>query len=187
MKRPDAFIITIVALFAALTSIYYYSHQTLGFFDENKEILAKIERGQSLRSLASKLKNLKAARNEIVVKNQRSVANVQASTTRVNEEVDLNFAQNNGADDIAKQYYLKTKRVCYEPGQEIDCLNIIDMAVTHFPESAWTAESLVLLVELLYRTKRLALARDVKGILKQNFSEVSNIKEKIAIIDRNFH
>jgi hypothetical protein len=191
MKRPDAFFIVIVILFTTLVGIYYYSYQSLSYFDKNVDLLAKIERKKNLTHLAQKLKSIEIENKEKIFMQQRGVvrgvASVQSLTQPLTKSSSIQIDANTirTSDAMAKEYYDKAKIICYEPGQEVECMNIIDMAITHFPESNWTGENLVLLIELFYRTKCLKPARDILEILKTNFNEVDSIESKVAVIERH--
>lgn len=86
---------------------------------------------------------------------------------------------------LSKKYFLDAKAKCYELNQEVNCLRTIEEAVTHYPESEWTGQSLVLLADFYYRTKRLGQARDILKILKQDFKTSKVIQEKVLILERH--
>lgn len=182
MKRPDAFFIVIVILFTTLVGVYYYSYQSLSYFDKNTDLLAKLERKKNLVNLAQKLKNIEKENQERGFTQARGIASVQATSEKPTAVANSKVLET--SDAMAKEYYDKAKIICYEPGQEVECMNIIDMAITHFPESNWTGENLVLLTEFFYRTKRLKPARDVLKVLKTNFNEVDSIESKVTVIER---
>lgn len=177
-----------LTLVLVLTGILLYSYKTLNYFETNKELKAKFERKKSLISLQKRMNELASSVNI----NQRSVASISSKLTNKlnNEPDDIEFVIENNietdnSNEPAKKYYLEAKTKCYELGKEIECMRIIESAVTHFPESNWTAESLVLLTEFYYRTKRTGNARDILKILKEDFKNDESVQKKVLILERH--
>jgi|GEM_PF-3770313 len=164
MKTLDAFFLTIVALVLTLTGVLFYSYKYLDYFENNPELKAQYERKKNLLSLQKKLSKL--AQFEKLSSRQI------ASTVETPEET-------------AKKYFHEAKVKCYEVNKEIDCLHAIELGITHFPESNWTGESLVLLTEFYYRSKRAIQARDILMILKKDFKKDESIQQKVELIERH--
>ena len=128
--------------------LFYSSYLSLNYFENNPDLKAKFERKKSLISLAKKLENISKFNNSNL--KTRQIASISESQN----EVDLTVDDSVGANQLAKKYYIVAKAKCYEINKEIECLSTIEAAVTQFPGSSWTAESLVLLTDFYYRTKR---------------------------------
>lgn len=178
MKKFDWFFFTIVALVLTLSGIFYFAAQNLNQFETNEALKAKFERQQSLASLKKKLDNLaQAEKNQ-----QRSIASIQVENrTDFDNEVEKII----DPEELAKKFYMQAKNKCYEQYQEIECIKIIDTSVSQFPDSEWTAESLVLLTDFYYRTKRTAQAKQVLNVLKTEFKGNKSIQNKVTIIERH--
>lgn len=183
MKKLDGFFITILSLFLTLGVIYFYAEKTLNYFEDNVVLKTKYERQKSLLSLKSRLKAISEAslKQENKTSSKREVASISPVASEPTFAVDENLDSN----EQAKKYYIEAKARCYELNKEFECIKIIDTVVTHFPDSDWTAESLVLLTDFYYRTKRLNEARDVLNILKTDFKNSKSIQNKIVIIERH--
>lgn len=182
MKKLDAFFITIVSLVLTLSGVFIYSYKSLDYFESNAVIKAKFERRKSLISLQKKLDEIAKPGKQ----NLRSVASITAEPdeTEFLSEKNINNEKNMSVEESAEKYYLEAKVKCYKLNKESDCLRVIESAVTHFPESNWTGESLVLLTEFYYRTKRVALLRDILKILKNDFKNDESIQQKVVMIER---
>lgn len=187
MKKLDSFFVMILALVLALTGIFFYSYKTLNYFETNKELKAKLERKKSLISLQKRMDELANTAKLNRQSNQRSVASLTNNLTNEPDDIEFAIETNIDASEPAKKYYLEAKIKCYELNKEIECIRIIESAVTHFPDSSWTAESLVLLTEFYYRTKRTANARDILKILKDDFKKDESVQKKVLILERHIH
>lgn len=172
-----------------LTGVYIYSYSSLGYFENNPVLKARFERKKNLISLAKKLEDIAAADKTKKI-NQRNVAAISGGLDVVPKEPEFITKSNVDiidANELAKKYYHEAKIKCYEPNRETDCLSMIEIVVTHFPESDWTAESLMLLTEFYYRTNRTSSAHEILEILKLDFKNNESIQKKVAIIERHFH
>lgn len=178
MKKFDWFFFTIISLVLALSGIFYFSAQHLNQFENNAALKAKFERQQSLINLKNKLENLARAEKS----QQRTIASIP-ETTKTDFEADIEKTLN--PDELAKKFYMQAKNKCYEQHQEIECIKIIDTSVSQFPDSEWTAESLVLLTDFYYRTKRTGQAKQVLNVLKTEFKNNKSIQNKVTIIERH--
>lgn len=181
MKKIDGFFVTIVTLVVALSGMFYYTYASLNYFDNNPELLAKYERKKSLAVLAQKLEKIAKA-NQITATTARNIASVSETDKELGSESGIENKLD--GNELAKKYYLTAKTKCYELNKELECLRTIEAAVTHFPESSWTAESLVLLTDFYYRTKRISQAREIIKILKQNFKNDKSIHEKVIVVEK---
>mgnify|MGYP003395205339 CR=1 FL=1 len=83
--------------------------------------------------------------------------------------------------------YLDAKQKCYEESKDQLCLQSIESVVTHFPESKWAGESLVVFTDYYYRTKKIELAKEIVKILKSEYSSNKEIQNKIQIIERHIN
>jgi hypothetical protein len=178
MKKFDWFFFTIIALVLSLSGVFLYSYKYLNHFESDADLRAKFERNQSLLSLKKKLKSIAA--NE---KNQqRQIASI---SKQIQTEFENDIENLIDGELLAQRFYIQAKTKCYEENQEIECIKIIDTAVSQFPQSVWTAEALVLLTDFYYRTKRTELARDVLNVLKTDFKNYDSIQSKVLIIERH--
>ena len=174
MKKIDGFLITILILISLLTGVYYFAYFSLNYFENNEVLKTKYERKKNLNNLARKLQKLDA-RGRFAAAN-RSPAAIQA---------ELPVQVTTDARLLAREYFSRAKIKCYELQSELECLQTIEQAVTQYPESAWTGQTLVLLTDFYYRTKRLTQAREILRILKQDFRNDKAIQEKVLIIERH--
>lgn len=174
MKKVDGFIITILILVSVLAGVYYYAYSTLNYFEDNEVLKTKYERKKDLNSLARKLQNVDA-------RGRRDAASRLPAAV----PTELPVQVTTDASQLAREYFSIAKEKCYELNSELECLQTIEQAVTQYPESAWTGQALVLLTDFYYRTKRLTQAREILGILKQDFRNDKAIQEKVLIIERH--
>jgi TolA-binding protein len=178
MKKFDWFFFTIIALILSLSGIYYYSSNNLDQFENNAHLRAQIERQKSLVSLKKKLEKIaKLKKNQ-----QRQIASIPTPA-----KIDFEFETENviDAEILAKKFYIQAKSKCYEENQEFECIKILETAVSQFPQSEWTAESLVLLSDFYYRTKRMSQVREILNVLKTEFKNNKSIQSKVNIIERH--
>lgn len=180
MKKIDGFFVTILILVTVLAGIFYYSYKSLNYFENNPELQAKLERKKSLINLAEKIKKIKQANLSVAV-SSRNIASIPTEKQETDFTVDGRIV----GKELAEEYYLSAKAQCYELNKELDCLGTISKAVTHFPESDWTAESLVMLIDYYYRTKRISEAREILKVLKQDFKSNKSIQQKVIVIERH--
>lgn len=174
MRKFDSFIFTILILVAALAVVYHYAQSSLNYFENNELLKANYERKKILNSLAIRLKKLD-------VRHQQEVVN--RAPAAVGDEPGRSITTD--ARLLAKEYFTIAQIKCYELKSELECLLTIEQAVTHYPESQWTGQALVLLTDFYYRTKRHSLAREVLGILKRDFKNDKPVQEKVSIIERH--
>lgn len=174
MKKVDGFVITILILVSVLAGVYYYAHSSMNDFEDNEVLKAKYERKKTLNNLARKLQKLDGRSRLDGAKREPAAVQV-ALPIQISTDARL----------LAREYFSIAKQKCYELNSELECLQTIEQAVTHYPESAWTGQALVLLTDYYYRTKRLTQAREILGILKQDFRNDKAIQEKVLIIERH--
>ena len=170
----DGFVITILILVALLGGVYYYAYSSLNYFEDNEVLKTKYERKKSLNSFVGKLQKLKERRRLEAV-NRAPAALQDEVISPVTTDARL----------LAREYFAIAKVKCYELKSELDCLRTIEQAVTQYPESEWTGQTLVLLTDFYYRTKRLTQAREILSIHKQEFKNDKAIQEKVIIIERH--
>ena len=84
------------------------------------------------------------------------------------------------SENIAKALYNKVEIKCGENLEE-SCLTVIDILVTQYPESKWTAQSLNMLSNYYLKRKRLSEAESLKKIIKQNFIKLSKNSDGINL------
>lgn len=184
MKKIDGFFVTILFIFVLLAGVYFYAYSTLSYFETNPALKAELERKKGLISLESKLKKIAHEKQKLenqASTNSRNIASIPAEVRNTEFVVDEDIV---GDAELAKKYYIKAKTKCYESNSELDCLRTIEEAVTHFPESSWTAESLVLLTDYYYRTRRISQAREILRILKLDFKDNISVQKKVIVIER---
>lgn len=161
-----------------LSGLFYFASQSLNQFENNAALKAKFERQQSLVNLKKKLENLARAEKA----QQRGIASIpMLSKTDFESDIETTLEP----ELLAKKFYMQAKNKCYEQNQEIECIKIIDTSVSQFPDSEWTAESLVLLTDFYYRTKRIGQAKQVLNVLKTEFKNNKSIQNKVIIIERH--
>lgn len=177
MKKLDGFFIMIVSLVFMLTGIYIYVHEKMNYFENDSHLKAQYERKEGVISMQQKLTEIDKVAKAV----PRRIASISS------EPNDSEFMSEDNIilEESAKQYYTEAKTKCYELNKELDCIKIIENAVTHFPESNWTGETLVLLSEFYYRTKRPAHMKDIVKILKQDFKDNKSIQDKVVLIERH--
>jgi hypothetical protein len=178
MKKIDWFFFTIITLVLSLSGIFLYSYKYLNQFENNADLRANFERSQSLLSLKKKLASIAA--NEKT--QQRQITSI---SKQVETEFESDIEKIIDGELLSQRFYIQAKSKCYEENQEIECIRIIDIAVSQFPQSVWTAESLVLLTDFYYRTKRTEQAREVLNVLKTEFKNNDSIQSKVLIIERH--
>lgn len=179
MKKIDGFFIVILFLFSVLISIYYSAYSSLNYFENNAELTAKYERKKNLINLEARLEKIAQERNAL--NSERRPASVSAESKESEEQLNAGLE----AGEAAKQYFLSARHSCYQEKKELDCLRTIEESVVHFPESEWTGESLVLLADFYYRTKRFGQAKDILYILKYDFKDFKGVQKKVAVIERH--
>lgn len=187
MKKPDGFSLTIGTILLALGLVYYHLATSPSYVENDPVLSAMVERRLSIQKLQHKLQSIEGATarqsGEAAAGARRTPASVRPGS-RLQDEFEV---ESGGADDaaaVAEHEYRQAKISCYKPGAELECINQIDRIVTHFPESRWAAESLVLLTDYYYRTKRLPQARELVRILKEDFRHLPEIQEKVVIIEK---
>lgn len=168
---------TILTLVFILTGIYYYTYSQSQWLEHNSVVKAKLQREKGLAQLNKRL-------NEISKESKlqsRSIASISS------DPLETEFITENHIllDESAKKYYLEAKSKCYELNKEIECMKIVEKAVTHFPDSEWTGETLVLLTEFYYRTKRPNHMKDILKVLKKDFAQNKSIQGKVDLIERH--
>lgn len=167
MKKPDGFLIIILIIIVSLGAIFYSSSRSLSYFENNPKLQAQFERSQKLNSLNEKLQKLKLQ---------------DAANRRVPASINVE-SQLYGAD-VAKHYYSQAKIACYEPTREVECVKDIDLIVTQFPSSLWSAEALILLTDVYYRNNKLSQARDIVLVLKTQFKHFDSIQGKVQFLEK---
>jgi hypothetical protein len=167
MKKPDGFLILILLIVGLLGAIFYSSTKSLGYFENNPELQAKFERNKKLIALNEKLEKLR--------KQQSSSDRDPAS---INHEPALY------GTDMAKLHFSKAKTACYAPGREIDCIKDIELIVTQFPASIWSAEALIILTDVYYRNNQLSQARDIVQVLRTQFKHFDSIQGKVQFLEK---
>ncbi|WP_148284955.1 hypothetical protein [Pseudobdellovibrio exovorus] len=178
MKKLDSFLIAIAVIMTLLGGVYYYAANSMSYFDD-PVIQSMLERQIQLRQLEKKLHviDVKTAKSKAV---SRAIASIPQNSAVGDVVLDSSATP----EKMAKKFYEEAKMKCYQEGQEKACIQTIDKVVSHFPESIWAGESLVLLTDYYYRTARLKQAREVVQILKDEFSHSTDIQSKVAIIER---
>lgn len=167
MKKPDGFLILILFIIAMLGAIFYSSSKSLSYFETHPELQAKFERNKNLISLNQKLQKLKA-----------DEATSRRNPASINPDPELIGA------DMAKHHYSKAKIACYEARREMECVKDIELIVTQFPASLWSAEALILLTDVYYRNNKLSQARDIVRVLKTQFKHFDSIQGRVEFLEK---
>lgn len=177
MKKLDGFLVAIALIMTLLGGIYHYAANSMSYFDD-PVIQSMLERKIQLRQLEKKMHAIEVKTAESRTP-QRAIASIPQGSS---EEIVLEASMS--SEKMAKKLYEEAKSKCYQEGQEEACIQTIDKVVSHFPESVWAGESLVLLTDYYYRTARVSQAREVVQILKNEFSYSAEIQSKVAIIEK---
>lgn len=177
MKTKDyGFAITISVILLALGVVYYHTANSTSYVEHDPVLNSMIERKIELMNLQKKLQTIEQETQSA----ERSPAAI-APTAGLQEE----FAIDDGAGEaFAKAQFERLKKSCYEAGQELECVSTVERVVTHFPESVWAAESLVVLTDYYYRTRRMTQAHELVDILKREFRHLPQIQDKVRIIEK---
>lgn len=176
MKKLDPFFITVFSLVLVLTGIYYYTYQQTKWLESNSAIRTKVQREKGLVKLNKRLEEI-SKESKLQSRTIASISPDPIESEFISESHIL-------LDESAKKYYIEAKSKCYELNKELDCMKIVEKAVTHFPDSEWTGETLVLLTEFYYRTKRPQHMKDILKVLKKDFANNKSIQDKVGLIER---
>lgn len=166
MKKPDGFLILILFIFAGLSAVFYSSYKSLNYFEDNALLKAKFERSKKLISLHQKLETLQSREKS------------QRQPTSIGPETALTAAE------MAKHYYTQAKIACYDSRREMECVKDIDLIVSQFPDSIWSAESLIILTDVYYRNNKMSQARDIVQVLKTQFKNFDSIQDKVQFLEK---
>jgi hypothetical protein len=82
------------------------------------------------------------------------------------------------AEYIAKAEYEKINLICTQK-LEVDCINEIDMIVSQFPDSNWTAKSLLLLSHYYYKENRVNDSKTLINIIRTEFKTYNELDRDI--------
>ncbi|MBC7459046.1 MAG: hypothetical protein H7235_12250 [Bdellovibrionaceae bacterium] len=78
----------------------------------------------------------------------------------------------------AQAEYEKINLVCTEK-LELDCMAEIDVIISQFPDSNWTAKSLLLLSHYYYKQNRVAESKALINIIRTEFRDYNELKRDI--------
>ena len=81
-------------------------------------------------------------------------------------------------EHVAKAEYEKISLICNQK-LELDCMNEIDMIVSQFPDSNWTAKSLLLLSHYYYTQNRVNEAKSLINIIRTEFRAYNDLNHDI--------
>ncbi len=79
---------------------------------------------------------------------------------------------------MAKAEYEKINLICTQK-LEPDCLREIDVMVSQFPDSNWTAKSLLLLSHYYYKQNRVAESKSLINIIRSEFKSYKDLNADI--------
>ncbi len=82
------------------------------------------------------------------------------------------------AEHVAKAEYEKINLICTQK-LEVDCINEIDMIVSQFPDSNWTAKSLLLLSHYYYKENRVNDSKALINIIRTEFKTYNELDRDI--------
>lgn len=197
-KNNKLYVVTISAIF--LGQIYFASlfvTSLNGSELQRKEIaLLQAHNG----TLASQVIDLKKLKN-------RGIASIPSNRYVKAQESDLNFelvdhylaqfeklkssdrqaalqmleklqSSTTNREYLARARYEKINLIC-DKSLEIKCMSEIDAIVSQFPESNWTARSLLLLSHFYYKQNRQAEAKSLIQVIKAEFKSYSELSQDI--------
>ncbi len=87
-------------------------------------------------------------------------------------------ATSSNPEHIAKAEYEKISLICTQK-LEVDCMTEIDMIVSQFPDSNWTAKSLLLLSHYYYKQNRVNEAKSLIHIIRSEFRAYNDLNQDI--------
>lgn len=87
-------------------------------------------------------------------------------------------ASSSNPEHAAKAEYEKIGLVCTEK-LELDCMAEIDVIVSQFPDSNWTAKSLLLLSHYYYKQNRVAESKSLINIIRTEFKAYNELNRDI--------
>ncbi len=198
MSNNKLYVITVSAIF--LGQLYFASlfiASLNGSEIHRKEITLLQTQNSSLASQVIDLKKIKG----------RNIASIPPSTYVRAQESDLNFeltghyfsqfekvrktdkqaalavldkiqSSTTHRDHLAQAKYEKINLIC-DISLDFKCMSEIDGIVSHFPESNWTARSLLLLSHFYYKQNRVTEAKSLIQVIKTEFKSYSEINQDI--------
>lgn len=172
MKKFDGFLALNIVIVAVLSYTYYYSANTLNYFEKNPALKAKYERGLKLQVLAKELK---------VLAEKNKTARVPASLGKANEVIVEPALDSNGE---ARRIFSDAQTSCNQKLSETECLNNIDIVISQFPDTIWAGESLLLLTEVYQKNKKINQIADVIKILKTDFKGFKSLQVKVNYLEK---
>ena len=178
MKRFDSFLALNIILVLVLSYTFFYASNSLNYFENNPILKAKFERSKDLQILKKELNELAAANKP----NSRQVASI--NPIEKTEVVNSIGHSSPDVSELARKYFAAAKQSCYQPQQEMECLNNIDVVISQFPESIWAGESLVLLTELYQKNNKEKQAEDLLKILKSDFKSYPSVQVKVNYLEK---
>lgn len=94
-------------------------------------------------------------------------------------------ASSSSAEHVAKAEYEKISLICTEK-LELDCMTEIDVIVSQFPDSNWTAKSLLLLSHYYYKQNRVAESKSLINIIRTEFRAYNELNRDIQkLVSKN--
>jgi hypothetical protein len=87
-------------------------------------------------------------------------------------------ATSSSADHVAKAEYEKINLICTQK-LELDCMTEIDVIVSQFPDSNWTAKSLLLLSHYYYKQNRVSESKSLIQIIRTEFKAYNEFNHDI--------
>ncbi|MGZ3691039.1 MAG: hypothetical protein ACXVAX_06035 [Pseudobdellovibrio sp.] len=173
MKRIDGFLTLNLILLSVLGYTYYYTQNSLDYFEKNPTLKAKYERTKELQSLKKELKEI-----AVSTEAKRDVASVKNTAPEVVVPSALD------TNETARFYYAKAKENCYKATVEIDCINEIDTIVSQFPDTIWAGESLIILSDFYKKNNKFKQADDLFKILRTEFKSYKSIQSKLDYLEK---
>lgn len=93
-------------------------------------------------------------------------------------------ATSSNPDHAAKAEYEKISLICTEK-LELECMAEIDVIVSQFPDSNWTAKSLLLLSHFYYKQNRVAESKSLINIIRTEFKAYNDLNRDIQKLAKN--
>lgn len=88
-------------------------------------------------------------------------------------------------EHVAKAEYEKISLICTEK-LELDCMSEIDVIISQFPDSNWTAKSLLLLSHYYYKQNRVAESKSLINIIRTEFKAYNELNRDIQkLVSKN--
>ncbi len=176
-KILDSFTILICGILVGLGLIYNYSDKYLAYFVENSKLQLVYENKLAEIKLQKQIRHIQKTSG----KNMRSPASIELS---VEEQIQNLLENNSDTKGMAEKLYLETVVFCKESIHLSKCADHLNTMITHFPESKWAAEALLVLVEVYIKDKSTTKATELIELIKVEFSKNQHVIKRAGELER---